>query len=166
MKQVLCLTIATVVIFSSCSKESLRTSSTTGFFSFKEHWEQSNGTTIRAHDWIFDSVEVVPTLTDTYRLRFIFDGIEPDTPKLFQNITGSQSYFSQFSPNFVFDRATDTCTNIYNSVAFPSNGRAAIKNPTITSRFDSQTQTYYLHYILRQPGFYDMYISDTLKKLP
>lgn len=154
-----------IIFLLSCHKESLRIKTATGFFSFKERHQHQ--TSSDSYSWTFDSVEVITSGPDTYRLRFILDGVEPDSSGKFIGLpSGNVSILGQFSPKFVFDPSTDTCLEIYNSVVYPSNGRAAVRNTFITSRYDAQNQMYYLHYILKQPGFNDWYFYDTLTKLP
>lgn len=72
------------------------------------------------------------------------------------------SRFGQVEPSFVFDPATDKVTSVTNDI--PSSlGRALEQDATVTtSKFDPSNRNVYVTYIMTQPGFGPLQISDTL----
>lgn len=73
------------------------------------------------------------------------------------------SRFGSVEPAFTFDPATNLLIEAKNDVANPSNGRQIQMDATVTtSKFDPSSRNVYLTYIMTQPGFGPLQISDTL----
>ena len=75
----------------------------------------------------------------------------------------SVSRLGSFTPEFIFDEATNKLASVKNYIANASNGRTGVINGTVTtSRYDPETKTVYAAFIMDQPAMASLPFYDTL----
>lgn len=118
----------------------------------------------RSADWTR-----TPFSYDPYFIHLVTTG--PRTVKFFNTAfnagfhplsTPALSGFGQTEPTLEFD-ANDRLIAVSNTFLNPSNGRSFVINTTVTtSKYDPATKKVFAAFFMKQPGFIDMPIFDTL----
>jgi hypothetical protein len=120
------------------------------------------GYDINPATWFFSDVQLVTTGSNTVVLRNLNAGSPYPHAAIANGLPTSigSGATASLTPQFTFDLANNSISNITNSVAGP---KTAVPNPGVTdNRQNPATKDVFASFILKETGKADMIINDTL----